>query len=109
MILYQKPNINFWMNDISMLQKINSGEELKQQSNQLDRIGAKPEIEITQEISLGEDSAQRILNSWKPWQIIKTVTSSASNLKVTRLELNVGEDIQKEQSALYLSGMLSIN
>ena len=66
-------------------------------------------LEITQKLSLSEESTQRILNSWKPWQIIKIGISSDPNLKASHLELNVGENNQNEQSGLSLRGMLSIN
>ena len=101
--------MNFWANDISMFEKTNKDDRWDQQIGQLDQIVAKPEIEITQKLSLGEDSTQHILNSWKPWQIIKIGISRDPSLKASHLELNVGEDNQNEQSALSLRGMLSIN
>ena len=109
LILSKKPNINLWANDISIFEKTNEDAQLHQQIGQLDKIVAKPEIEITQKLSLGEDSTQHILNSWKPWQIIKIGISKNQNLKASHLEINVGEDNQNEQPALSLRGMLSIN
>ncbi len=109
LILSQKPNMNFWANDISMFEETNEDDRMDQQIGQLDQIVEKPEMVITQKLSLGEDSTQNILNSWKPWQIIKIGISKNPNLKASHLELNVGEDNQNEQTALSLRGMLSIN
>ncbi len=109
LILSKTPNINLWTNDISLLEERHRENQSGQQIDQLNQIVTKPEIETTQKLSLGEDSTQRILNSWKPWQIIKTGVSKAPNLKATHLELNVGEDNQNEESALNLRGVLSIN
>ena len=77
--------------------------------DQLPQIDLKQDIEITQHISLGENSSNRILNNWKPWQIIKSVTGRGSKIKAKNLKLEFGEDNQNEQSALSLRAMLSIN
>ncbi len=109
LIQYCEPTFALVTNEISLLDKINSPEELGNEMDKVPQIDLKQDIEITQHISLGEDSSNRILNNWKPWQIIKSVTGRGSKIKAKNLKLEFGEDNQNEQSALSLRAMLSIN
>ncbi len=104
-IFYQDPYINFWTNDISMLEQVHRDEQI----HQVQPINLKPEIEVTQKISLEEDSANQVLNTWKPWQIIRTGINRGANLKAKHLLLDLGEDNKNDESALSLQGILAIN
>ncbi|AAP99232.1 MULTISPECIES: DUF3352 domain-containing protein [Prochlorococcus] len=107
-ILSKDSNKLLWTNTLSSLDKENNSKSIVERSNILKNSEFNNFITVKQQLSLGQRSSQKILNHWKPWQLLKTVASKSSLPNINRLNLALGEE-EAEDSILKVRGMLSID
>ena len=106
-ILFQDADRFVWTNQISMLEVRNEMKQLMPRSNTQEISNINKDGHAIK-ISLSEDSAQKALNSWGPWKLLKTVNKNwVPNIK--GLNLAIGTPNNNDDEVLKIRGILSMN
>ncbi|KGG16776.1 MULTISPECIES: DUF3352 domain-containing protein [unclassified Prochlorococcus] len=108
-ILFEEQNKLIWTNSISSIDSFYQEDSSYPDKNELLKINVSDNKNFHQQLYLRENSAEKFLANWGPFQLLKTISSGPSKPKIKSLNLALGTKDENQESKLNFKAMLSIN